>query len=68
MLSRQLTTARNSVESLGPGVNPRHSRKLKGAETLSDAKIAESLLGFSADDFMAGGDVGDVVAEQSALT
>ena len=44
------------------------SRKLKGVETLPDDKTAESLLGFSADDFIGGGDEGSVMAEESALT
>jgi hypothetical protein len=43
------------------------SRKLKGVETLSDNKTAESLLGFSTDDFIGGGDVADVTADEAAL-
>jgi DNA recombination protein RmuC len=66
-LSKQLTTASNSVESLGRRTRAM-SRKLKGVETLSDNKTADSLLGFSADDFIGGGDVGDVIAEEVALT
>ena len=66
-LSRQLTTASNSVESLGRRTRAM-SRKLKGVETLPDDKTAESLLGFSADDFIGGGDEGGVMAEEGALT
>ena len=66
-LSRQLTTASNSVESLGRRTRAM-SRKLKGVETLSDEKTATKLLDFSANDFIGGGEVGDVVAEEAALT
>ena len=65
-LSKQLTTASNSVESLGRRTRAM-SRKLKGVETLSDRKTAEGLLGFSADDIIGGGDEGSVMAEESAL-
>jgi hypothetical protein len=44
-LSRQLTTASNSVESLGRHTRAM-SRKLKSVETLPNNKTAESLLGF----------------------
>ncbi len=44
------------------------SRKPKGVETLADDKTAESLLGFSANDFIGGGDEVGVVLEESALT
>jgi hypothetical protein len=43
------------------------SRKLKGVETLSDQTTAESLLGFSADDFIEGGDEAGIVAKECAL-
>ena len=66
-LSRQLTTASNSVESLGRRTRAM-SRKLKGVETLSDEKTAKTFLDFSANDFIGGGEVGDVVAEEAALT
>ena len=66
-LSRQLTTASNSVETLGKRTRAM-SRKLKGVETLSDDKTAANLLGFSADDFIGGGDVADVMADEAALT
>jgi DNA recombination protein RmuC len=65
-LSRQLTTASNSVESLGRRTRAM-SRKLKGVETLSDQTTAESLLGFSADDFIEGGDEAGIVAKECAL-
>jgi hypothetical protein len=66
-LSRQLTTASNSVESLGRRTQAM-SRKLKGVETLADERTAENLLGFSTDDVMGGGDEGCVVTEEAALT
>ena len=65
-LSKQLTTATNSVESLGRRTRAM-SRKLKGVETLPCDKTAGSLLGFSADDFIEGGDEIGVVAEELAL-
>jgi DNA recombination protein RmuC len=66
ILSRQLTTATNSVESLGRRTRAM-SRKLKGVETLPDGKTAETLLGFSVDDLLGGGDEVGVVAAESAL-
>jgi DNA recombination protein RmuC len=65
-LSKQLTTASTSVESLGRRTRAM-SRKLKGVETLPDDKTAESLLGFSADDFIGGSDEGGIIEEESAL-
>lgn len=65
-LSKQLTTASNSVESLGRRTRAM-SRKLKDVETLPDGKIAENLLGFSADDIIESGDQGSITAEESAL-
>jgi DNA recombination protein RmuC len=50
-LSKQLTTARNSVESLGRRTRAM-SRKLKDVETLSDEQTADKILGFSADDII----------------
>ena len=44
------------------------SRKLKGVETLPNDKAAENLLGFSADDFIGGGDEGSGLAEEYAVT
>lgn len=66
-LSKQLTTASNSVESLDRRTRAM-SRKLKGVETLSDEKTAENLLGFSADDFVGDSDEAGVMAEEVALT
>jgi DNA recombination protein RmuC len=66
-LSKQLTTASNSVESLGRRTRAM-SRKLKDVETLPDGKIAESLLGFSADDIIESDDQSGITAEESALT
>ena len=60
-LSKQLTTASNSVEKLGTRAKVM-SRKLKEVELLSDQRTAEKLLGLSADcvgeteDNSAGGD------------
>ena len=65
-LSRQLTTASNSVENLGKRTRAM-SRKLKGVETLPDSKSAERLLGFSADNFIGGSDDGGLTAEETAL-
>jgi hypothetical protein len=66
-LSRQLTTASNSVENLGRRTRAM-SRKLKGVETLSHDKTVENLLGFSADDLLEACDDRGVMAEESALT
>jgi hypothetical protein len=44
------------------------SRKLKGVETLSDERTTASLLGFSADDFVGGGDEDGVMSKEFALT
>jgi DNA recombination protein RmuC len=62
-LSKQLTTASNSVESLGRRTRAM-SRKLKDVETLSDGKTAECLLGFSAEDLIEGGGEGSVIAAE----
>ena len=48
-LSRQLSTASNSVESLGRRTRSM-SRKLKDVEVLPDQQAAQELLGFAADD------------------
>jgi DNA anti-recombination protein RmuC len=47
-MGRQLTTASNSVESLGKRARVM-SRKLKGVEMLSDQTTAEKLLGLDND-------------------
>jgi DNA recombination protein RmuC len=65
-LSRQLTTASNSVESLGRRTRA-ISRRLKGVETPADDSTAEALLGFSTDDFITGGDEAGVVVNEPAL-
>ena len=66
-LAKQLTTASNSVESLGRRTRAM-SRKLKGVETLPDSTTTESLLGLSADDFIGGIDESAAVTEEYALT
>jgi DNA recombination protein RmuC len=63
-LSKQLTTASNSVESLGRRTRAM-SRKLKGVETLSDEKTAEGLLGFSAEDLIEGSEGGVMAAKEA---
>jgi DNA recombination protein RmuC len=63
-LSRQLTTASNSVENLGKRTRAM-SRKLKDVELLSDHQAAEKLLGLSADEIV-DGSVEDVFVEGSA--
>ena len=66
-LSKQLTTASSSVESLGRRTRAM-SRKLKGVETLTDDATAANLLGFSTDDLIEGGDESRVMVEEAALT
>jgi len=50
-LSKQLTKASNSVESLGRRTRGM-SRKLKDVETSSNEQTADKILGFSADDIV----------------
>jgi DNA recombination protein RmuC len=52
-LSKQLTTASNSVDNLGRRTRAM-SRKLKDVELLSDRQAAEKLLGLSADEIVDG--------------
>jgi DNA recombination protein RmuC len=53
-LAKQLTTASNSVESLGRRTRAM-SRKLKDVELLSDHGIADKLLGLSDEEILDGG-------------
>jgi DNA anti-recombination protein RmuC len=53
-LSKQLTTASNSVESLGRRTRAM-SRKLKDVELLTDQQAAEKLLGLSSNEIVDGG-------------
>jgi DNA recombination protein RmuC len=65
-LSKQLTSASNSVEKLGTRARVM-SRKLKGVELLSDQRVAENLLGLSADEIVNGGaEETSCVVEESA--
>jgi DNA recombination protein RmuC len=52
-LSKQLTTASNSVDTLGRRTRAM-SRKLKDVELLSDGQASEKLLGLSADEIVDG--------------
>jgi DNA recombination protein RmuC len=66
-LSKQLTSASNSVEKLGTRAKVM-SRKLKDVELLSDTKTAEKLLGLAADEILDDGleEAGPLVEDPAA--
>jgi DNA recombination protein RmuC len=62
-LSKQLTTASNSVENLGRRTRAM-SRKLKDVESLSDQQSAENLLGLVTDEILDGPPEGAITITQ----